>query len=258
MNVYRCPECNKEFQSGVEGMVRCPSCGAEVNVHRPPMEGTPWDRKEGGWLAAYVQTIKLTFGQPTYFFEGVWRDVSLVKPLIFALVNAFIVAILVAAYQVGFHALVSGAEIAASFKAITSPLAVLSAPLALLVIFAGVLFFVPLVTCIGLFISAGIYHLCLMILGAANRPFIQTFRVTCYSTGPQLLQILPIAGGMIAGIWQLILTIMGLKIVHRTTWGKTVLAVFLPMILCCGIIILFVSMIIGGVIGAIISASPAS
>ena len=255
MNVFRCPRCDKEFQSDVTGLVKCPSCQAEVQVNKPPLMGAPWDNREGGWVNAYVRTIKLSLGQPTYFFDGMGRGDGFWRPLAFALVNAMIVAILVAAYQLGFQTFLAGANLAISFETLASPLAVLSAPVAVLVGLLIMIFFVPMVTCAGVFISAGIYHLCLMILGAANRPFVQTFRTTCYATGPQLMQILPVAGGMIAAVWQLVLTIMGLKVVHRTTYGKTVLAVFLPLILCCSIVVLFVALIAGGLVGAIMSAA---
>ncbi len=255
MNIYRCPSCSHEFRSDAEGLVVCPTCSARVRVERPPLDGAPWDQQAGGWLSAYIQTLKLSFAQPIYFFEGVSRVHGLGRPLIFALINAFVVALLVAAYQVGFQTFIAGADLAISLESLASPLAMLSAPLAALVGMLIMILFVPLATCAGLFIGAGLYHVCLMVLGAARRPFVDTFRVACYSTGPQLLQILPLAGGLIASVWQLVLTIMGLKVVHRTSYGKSTLAVFLPLILCCSLIILFIAVIAGGVVGAIISAA---
>ena len=54
---------------------------------------------------------------------------------------------------------------------------------------------------IGLFIGAAIVHLCLMIVGGANKTFEATFRVLAFSqgsTGP--LQMIPVCGGLIAGV----------------------------------------------------------
>ena len=60
----------------------------------------------------------------------------------------------------------------------------------------------PLFLAIFLFIWSALAHLCLMIVGGANQPFETTFRVLAFtqgSTGP--LQIIPICGGLIAGVW---------------------------------------------------------
>lgn len=252
MAIYRCPHCNDQFQSASEGMVTCPNCDAEVRVTEPPQEGAPWDRKEGGWVNAYINTIKLLFSRPIFFFSSVARQSDMGRPFVFALINSAIVAVIVAVYQVGFQTFLAGAEVASRMG---SPLAALSGPLATLVGMLIMLLVVPLMTCVGLFISSGIYHLCLMLLGGATKPFVHTFRVVCYSTGPQLLQIVPIAGGMVAGVWQLVLAIMGLKTVHETTYGKVVLAVFLPMLLCCGFLVMFFAVIAGGIVGSIISGA---
>jgi DNA-directed RNA polymerase subunit RPC12/RpoP len=258
MAVYRCPQCNHEFQSDVEGVVECPSCRAGVRIRHVPSDGTAWDRKQGGWIQAYFATIKKSLGKPFEFFEDAERGGGFGRPLAFAMVNAFIVAILVAAYQLGFQAFVLGANLAVNVKNALAPYMVLSAPLGAFFVVAGLVVVVPLMTVAGLLISSGLYHLCLMILGEARRPFIQTFRVACYSTGPQLFQILPVAGGMVAGIWQLILTIIGLKVVHRTTYGKTVLAVFLPMLICCGLLVLFLAAVAGTIVAAAISSAQAA
>lgn len=255
MTVFRCPHCNEQFQSENEGVVQCPNCDAEVRVSDPPLDGAPWDRGEGNWANAYIATIKLAFTRPTYFFTSVARAGNMGKPFVFALVNATIVAIIVAAYQIGFQTFLAGAQIAASLESLT---AAMTGPVATLVGVLIMLLVVPLLTCVGIFISSGIYHLCLMLLGGATRPFVHTFRVVCYSTGPQLLQIVPLAGGMIAGVWQLVLTIMGLKTVHETTYGKVVIAVFLPMLLCCGFLVMFFAVIAGGVVGSLLSAAAAA
>jgi len=255
MGIYRCPHCNQEFRSDVAGLVRCPNCDVDVRIEgEAPLNGAPFDIMGGGWVYSYMQTIKLSLTKPAYFFEGLSRSDEFWRPLLFALINSLIVAVLVAAYQLGFQTFLAGAHLAASLE-IINPLRAFSAPMAMVVVIVGMIIFVPLVTIIGLFVSSAIYHLCLMIMGAVGRPFVQTFRVVCYATGPQLFQILPIAGGMIAGIWQLVLTIIGIKIVHRTTYGKTILAVFLPLLLCCGMIILFLSAVAGSLIAGAFSSA---
>src|SRR5262249_6324845 len=94
---------------------------------------------------------------------------------------------------------------------------------------------VPLFVVIGLFIGSAIVHLCLMIVGGANQPFETTFRVIAFSQGSAgPLQIIPICGGLISGIWALVCNCIGLARAHETDTGRAVLAVFLPVIVFCG------------------------
>jgi hypothetical protein len=235
-------------------VVECPNCGAEVRVEsEPPLQGAPVDTLEGGWASAYIQTIKISLTKPTRFFEGIDKVDGYWRPLVFALINSMIVAVLVAAYQLGFQTIIAGANVAWTANVLEPMSTLLTAPLALMIVFAVIIIFVPVFTALGLLLTSAIYHLCLIILGAANRPFVQTFRVACYATGPQLLQILPVAGGMIAAIWQVVLTIMGLKIVHRTTYGRTILAVFLPLMICCSILVLFIAAVMGSVVAGVLA-----
>ena len=92
----------------------------------------------------------------------------------------------------------------------------------------------PLFLAIFLFIWSALAHLCLMIVGGANQPFETTFRVLAFtqgSTGP--LQIIPLCGGLIAGVWAIVCYCIGLARAHETDTGRAVLAVFLPLIVCC-------------------------
>src|SRR5437762_14239207 len=93
----------------------------------------------------------------------------------------------------------------------------------------------PLAIIIGLFIGAAIIHLCLMIVGGANQPFETTFRVLAFTQGATgVLQVIPICGGVIAAVWGLVVNCIGLARAHETDTGRAVLAVFLPVIVCCG------------------------
>jgi hypothetical protein len=107
----------------------------------------------------------------------------------------------------------------------------------------------PLFIVIGLFIGSGIVHLCLMIVGGANQPFETTFRVVAFSQGSAgPLQIVPLCGGLISGVWALVCNCIGLARAHETDTGRAVLAVFLPLIVCCGGLLLILFMF--GAMGA--------
>ena len=97
----------------------------------------------------------------------------------------------------------------------------------------GMIIIAPLFVIIGVFIGAAILHLMLMIVGGANSGFEATVRVVCYAQTAQLAGIIPFCGGLISLVWAIILYVIGLATAHRTTQGKAILAVLLPVVLCC-------------------------
>ena len=98
----------------------------------------------------------------------------------------------------------------------------------------AVLFLAPIFVVIGVFIGAAILHLMLMIVGGANKGFEATVRVICYALTAQLAGIIPFCGGIVSLVWSIILYVIGLATAHKTTQGKALLAVLLPVVLCCG------------------------
>jgi len=95
----------------------------------------------------------------------------------------------------------------------------------------------PIFIAIALFVAAAILHVCCLIVGAlaASRSgFEGTFRVVAYSEIASLAGIIPVVGGVIAIIWWIVLAVMGVQRLHRTSQGKALAAVFIPIILCCG------------------------
>ena len=102
----------------------------------------------------------------------------------------------------------------------------------------GMLFLVilmPVLVVVGTFIWAGITHICLMLTGGANQSFETTLRVVSYAGGSaNVLQIIPLCGGLCAFVASLVLNCIGLARAHETDSWRAVVAVLLPMVLCCG------------------------
>jgi hypothetical protein len=104
----------------------------------------------------------------------------------------------------------------------------------------------PLLVTVGIFIGAAVLHLCLMLVGGANRSFETTFRVVGFTAGAaNLFSMIPFCGGIIALVYHIVLQCIGLSRAHPTTTGKALMAIFLPMIVCCGLIVLLV-VVLGG------------
>lgn len=94
----------------------------------------------------------------------------------------------------------------------------------------------PIGIVIGLFIGSAILHLCYLIVGAlrsSTAGFEGTFRVCAYSSVANLAQIIPFVGGLIALIGWIVLAVFGGAKIHKTTEGKALVAILIPIVLLC-------------------------
>jgi hypothetical protein len=191
-----------------------------------PRGGLPWEhREERGFFNAFIETLVMVLTRPSEAFTVMKREGGLGEPLIYALIGGCLGGIVSLLFSLGLQSVGFFADRHDTFAAMAG----MGAGSAAFIIL------VPLFVIIGLFIGSAIIHLCLMIVGGANQSFETTFRVLAFSqgsTGP--LQMIPICGGMIAGVWALVCNCIGLARAHETDTGRAVLAVFLPLFVCCG------------------------
>ena len=85
---------------------------------------------------------------------------------------------------------------------------------------------------LGLFIGAAVLHLFVLLVGAARTSasgFEGTFRVVAYASTASIAQVIPFVGGLISLVWWIVLAVKGIQRMHRTTSGRAVAAVLLPM-----------------------------
>ena len=185
--------------------------------------GLPWEhRQELGLVKAFFDTVVLVLTKPNEAFGMMKSEGGLIDPLLFALIGGSIGLIVSFLFQVGLQA--------AGFMA-DGQTAIFGMGLG--IVFQIIL--MPVMLFLGMFIWSGILHLCLMLVGGARKPFETTFRVVCFSTGSTyLLALIPVCGGPIATVYNLVLECMGLARAHETEIGKAVMAVLLPILVCCG------------------------
>jgi len=188
--------------------------------------GLPWDhRHERGFFNAFVETLVLVLTKPSEAFTAMRREGGLGEPLIYALIGGCVGGVVSFLFSLGLQSVGFFANRHDAFATMAG-MGVGSAVFLILL---------PLFVVLVLFIGSAVVHVCLMIVGGANQPFETTFRVLAFShgsTGP--LQMIPVCGGMIAGVWALVCNCIGLARAHETDTGRAVLAVFLPVIVCCG------------------------
>jgi hypothetical protein len=57
--------------------------------------------------------------------------------------------------------------------------------------------------------------------------------------------MIPVCGGLISGVWGLVCSCIGLARAHETDTGRVVIAVLLPLIVCCGGFLLLIFLVLG-------------
>lgn len=99
------------------------------------------------------------------------------------------------------------------------------------VAYIGVLFGMQVVSVL---FFAGLDHVALLMLGAQPKSYAVSLRASALAMGPYLLGLVPLCGLYVFPLWSLVLRIIGLVHLHRTTGGKAAAAVLLPGVLLCG------------------------
>lgn len=182
--------------------------------------GPPWEQS-GPWLGRFVDTAKGVLTDPTRAFDDMRREGGLAPPLAFAVIGLIAGSLA----SVVFQAIGVGTSLGRPFG--ESSLGLLSLWATLIV--------VPVVATVSLFVFAGLFHVMLLLLNAAKHPFETTFRTYAYASGATaLLGIIPICGGIIGAIWNVVATIIGIARTQETTTGTAAIAVLVPVTVCCG------------------------
>jgi hypothetical protein len=200
--------------------------------------GLPWEHRDQlGFVKAWFDTVSLLITKPSDAFMMMRPEGGLIDPLLFGLMGGCAGGIVSILFQGLFQSI-------PGFAARNQALDYFGVGAWAFIIIYAVL--MPVLVTIGLFLGSGILHLCLMMVGGANRSFETTFRVACFTAGAaNLFSMIPFCGGLIAVVYNIVLECIGLSRAHQTTTGKALLAIFLPMIVCCGVSVLL-GVLLGG------------
>jgi hypothetical protein len=197
---------------------------------QPPLEQVycPWEDQDNlGMFAGLYGTLRASMFMPSGFFSVMPKDAGFLYPLLFVMIVSTLGAM--------------GSMIWGFF--LDSPMfsnGRLDADSALLL---GLT--LPLTIPVTAFLNSALLHLSLKIVSAANSDFQSTFRVVCYSSGPDLLNlIIPALGPAISFVWQLIISVIGLSVVHDVSTARVAFALFTLLLIMVGLVLLFVVLFI--------------
>lgn len=189
-------------------------------------EGFPWPPpEEGPILTAFAATWKGATFDPGSFFAETPRDGGTGAALLYYLAIGIFVA---------------GATLfwdTMPFLAGATPQETWAAELGYGNVSPVVRFLLaPLFLLGGIAVSSGVVHVLLLIFNGATHGYGTTVRVFCYAYSPAIFAVVPLLGGLIGGIWSVVLVIIGLREAHEADAWKPAVAVLLPL---AGTLILF-------------------
>lgn len=178
----------------------------------------PWERRrELGPFRAFVETCREASFTPATFFTGL-KTTDLVSPLLFAWIAGGVGSFFGALWNL----LGAYAGRVPQSPAVSVTYLVLA----------------PLISPLFLFVGAGLVHLGCVIFGCSRNGFEATFRAVAYGEGPALLGAVPILGSIAGTVWSLVIWVIGISRLQRTSVQTAALAVLVPLagaalLACC-------------------------
>ena len=202
----------------------------------PPVpEGLPWERASAG-LGSIFPTIGHFVTSPLQAFARMSLTVDLVRPIAYYVVLVLIGSLMAQIWNALFFG--QAIEMMRRFlppEILQQVEPFLHRPGAVQIVLG--LIVLPLIMLVVLFIWTALVHAGLVILGGAGGGFAATLRVVCYARTGDLGVAVPFVGGLLAFCWRRILEAIGLSTAHKCEPWKAVVAVILPMLLCCACVL---------------------
>ncbi len=205
----------------------------------PAANPLPWEaRASRGILEAFLDTWGMFLSRPQEAWNRAKESGDLASPLLFGLVTGWIALFLQKAIATLITIPMVPGMLGRRFPMLDRlPMGRLAGGgLILHAILSPILIF------IGLFVGAAVLHVCCMLAGVlttSKSGFEGTFRVVAYSEATYIAAVVPVVGGLVALVWWVVVAVLGLQRMHRTTSGRAVVAIVIPIVLCCviGIVI---------------------
>ena len=172
--------------------------------------GLPWEHRETrGFFNAFVETLAMVLTKPDLAFRTMRTEGGLFEPMIYGLIGGCAGALVSLVLSMGLQSM----GIFAGQRDAFAMMAGMGIGMIAMIIL------LPVFVLVCLFIGSAIIHVCLMIVGGANKSFETTFRVLSFthgSTGP--LQMIPLCGGLIAGVWGALAALGGNGATETMRW----------------------------------------
>jgi hypothetical protein len=237
-----CRSCYREI---FPGGVFCPHCGTRIAVADPsatpaiPVTAgrdggswdNPWEERGGrGPVAAFAETLQRTLFHPVAFFRGTAPDRGAGAALLYAVLVGTLSIAVAFLWQRALGERLAGEFGGRYFDTFGR-----------MPIVAGVSAFLPIGVALGTVIWAAVLHVCLAVLGGARGTYTTTLKAVCYSSSATAFNVFPVCGAAIGAVWQVVVQVIGLRELHRTSTARAFWAWFLPFVvaICLAITLVF-------------------
>jgi len=204
-----------------------------------------WEDPAVSFPLNLVETWRRSVFEPAAFFAGGPFDRAAVRPVLYYLVISVLTAAL---------SLTWGALLPTTQPGLVETLAeIMNVALPNGTDTAGSIgrladfFLAPFWAVLYLIIASLVLHVFVLVLVPGRRSLTATVRTICYACGPGVFAIVPFIGGLVAGIWGIVLTVIGLREAHRTTTGRAFAAWLLAAALPIAFVLLGVLLVIARV-----------
>lgn len=216
----------------------CPSCG-KSQEEPAAVEGlNSFDDPSLSWGERIVGTIREVMTAPNTFFSTLKESGEIKGPFIYYMFMTLISTIAYLFWQTALSSSMSSLipSMGPLGGAQQSPFTPAMFPL--------LLFFTLALGAVSPFITAGLYHLVLLLFGEGGKGYVTTLRVILFSSTAGILYVIPFAGSLLAGVWSLALQAMGLSRRHDISIGKALLVIFGTFFFLVVLAVLFVVFIL--------------
>jgi len=178
----------------------------------------PWEKlDEMGFLQGFLLTLKQSLFEPTRFFGRLPRSGGWLNPLLYGILIGTLGNL--GGYLLGTLMDIPWVSQGKWSQGFT--------------LFFGLL--MPLLVFLGIMIWSILLHASLFLFGARKEPFEATLRIVSYASGPEVFNVLPGIGWLMAMIWKMIMTIIGVREVQDVSTGRALAAVLFPVIVVWGV-----------------------
>lgn len=224
-----CRSCYREVQPG---SAFCPHCGVRTaspgdfpSAARPapaqtPAWDNPWENRSGrGPVAAFAETLQQALFHPTAFFRATSPDRGAGRALLYAVIVGTLSVAVAFLWQ----------------RALGDRLPFERGGLFLRFfesreVLAGISVFLPFGVALGCIVWAAVLHVSLAVLGGARGTYTTTLKAVCYSSSATAFNAFPVCGAAIGALWQIVVQVIGLRELHRTSTARAFWAWFLPFV----------------------------
>jgi hypothetical protein len=215
-----------------------PDAMSELEAPPPPppsepvaRSGNPWDRRSRlGWVRALLGTVKLFATDPGRAYAQTLERGDYAGPLIFAVLIGWVSTLVSQMWQLIFGSTILAWLPGELYDQVQAMM------IHTWIGFAAQLLILPFYVVFSLFAVSAIMHLSMLLVGGLSKSrsgFEGTLRAGAFSSVANLANLIPLVGWVIAAIWSIILGVIGLATLHRTTPVRALFAVLLPLVLCC-------------------------